>query len=263
MIDPLGRPIAHLTDPLGEVRVYARGALRTLTLGNQVEQTCLDLDHPARLVHAYTQAMLLGLLLTQTPETALLLGLGGGALAQALLVGAPGLALDAVEASPAVVEAARDHLGLPATDRLRIRIGDAQSFLQGAGGAYGLVLLDLYGAEGMDPDQGGAALLSACRERLSTKGILVSNHWSNDFETSRRAHATLDQVFAGRVLHLHVAGGNAIAFAFAEALPGIRRDTLFAKAQALGLRLDLPLQRLARDLWGQNAEAFKRARLLL
>jgi hypothetical protein len=29
------------------------------------------------------------------------------------------------------------------------------------------------------------------------------------------------------------------------------------------LRLDLPLQRLARDLWGQNAEAFKRARLLL
>ncbi len=55
--NPLGEPIHRLCDAEGEIHIYAQDRLRLLTLGNQVEQTCIDLDHPARLVHAYTRAM--------------------------------------------------------------------------------------------------------------------------------------------------------------------------------------------------------------
>jgi len=62
-------------------------------------------------------------------------------------------------------------------------------------------------------------------------------------------------------LSLHTQGGNAITYAFAGTVPGLRRDAFFAGAQELGLRLGIPLQPLARALWGQNAETLNRARL--
>jgi spermidine synthase len=219
-----------------------------------VEQSCIDLDHPARLVHAYTQAMLLGVLLVPAPESALLLGLGGGALAQALLACSGELRLQAVECRAAVVEGAYRHLDLPRTDRLRILIGDARAFVQGAGERCDLIFLDLYEAGGMHPDQNGADLLAACRARLNGGGLLVGNHWSGDFRENRRTHAALQETFPDRVLHLQVQGGNSIAFAFAGAVPGMRRAAFLAQAQDLGLRLGIPLQRLARAFWAQNPE---------
>jgi spermidine synthase len=253
-IGPLGDLIWHSCDVQGEVHIYARDRLRLLTLGNEVEQSCIDLDHPARLVHAYTQAMLLGVLLVPAPKSALLLGLGGGALAQALLACDGGLTLQAVECRTAVVEGAHRHLALPRTDRLRIHVGDAKAFVHGAGQRYDLIFLDLYEADGMHPDQNGTELLTACRAHLNGSGLLVGNHWSLDFQESRCTHAALQETFPGRVLHLQVQGGSSIAFAFADAPPGMRRAAFFARAQDLGLRLDIPLQRLARAFWAQNPE---------
>ena len=260
-MSPRGEPIHRLSDAQGEIHIYARDRLRLLTLGNQVEQTCIDLDRPARLVHAYTQAMLLGLLLLPAPRSALLLGLGGGALAQALLACDEELALEAVESRAAVVEAAHRYLALPRTDRLRVHVADAYAFVRGEGLRYDLALLDLYGADGMHPDQGAASFLAACRGRLNDGGLLIANQWSGAFQESRSAHAALQEVFPERVLYLHVQGGNAIAFAFADAVPGLHRGAFLAGAQALGLRLDIPLQRLARAFWGQNAEVLQMARV--
>ncbi len=258
---PLGELIHRRTDPEGEIQVYAQGRQRTLTFGNTVEQTRVDLDHPARLVHAYTQAMLLGVLLVPAPVSALLLGLGGGALAQALLAWDPALSVTAVEARAIVVQAAREYLALPHTGRLRIDIGDAMAFLDRPGPGWDLAFLDLYGAQGAHSDQGAVGFLTACRARLNARGVLVSNHWMADFAASRREQSALEIVFPGQVLYLHIPGGSAIGFAFAQALPRLRRSPFLAGAEALGLRLDLPLHRLARAFWGQNALALKTARL--
>jgi spermidine synthase len=258
---PFGEPVHRAADTEGEIHIYARDRLRLLTFGNRVEQSCIDLDHPARLVHAYTQAMLLGLLLVRAPKSALLLGLGGGALAQALLACDEGLALDAVESRAAVVDIAHRHLALPRTDRLRIHVGDAATFARATGQRYDLALLDLYLAKGMHPDQNGPDLLAACRARLIRGGLLIANHWSYDFQENRRTHAALRESFPERVLYLHIQGGNSIAFAFVDAVPGLRRAAFLARAQDLGLRLDIPLQRLARAFWGQNAEVLQTARL--
>ena len=161
----------------------------------------------------------------------------------------------------AVVEIAHRHLALPHTDRLHIHVGDAYAFVRATGQRYDLALLDLYEANGMHRDQNGAGLLAACRARLNHGGLLIGNHWSWNFEEHRRTHAALQESFPGHVLYLCVQGGHSIAFAFGGAVPGLRRADFFARAQDLGLQLDIPLQRLARAFWGQNAEVLQAARL--
>jgi spermidine synthase len=255
--EELGDLVARLRDSEGEVQIYALGRLRTLTFGNSVEQSRIDLDHPERLVHVYTRAMLLGLILAARPTRVLVLGLGGGSLVQALLAADPALAVDACEARALVVDVAREYLTLPRTARLKVSVGDALTHVQTTPGRYDLILVDLYGAEGMHPDQGNGFFLRACGRCLRRGGLLVSNHWSGAFPENRRAHAALAAAFPGGLLHLHVAGGNSIAFAFPETLPRLDPTALYERAQALGLRLEIPLQPLARNLWRQNAEALQ------
>ena len=261
--DPGGEPtelgdlVARLRDPEGEVEVYALGRLRTLTFGNAVEQSRIDLDHPQRLVQVYTRAMLLGLLLVARPTRVLVLGLGGGSLVQALLAVDPDIAVDACEARALVVDVAREYLALPRTDRLKVSVGDALTHVRTASRRYDLILVDLYGAEGMHPDQGNGFFLRGCRQRLRRGGLLVSNHWSGAFADNRRAYAALASTFPGGLLHLQVAGGNSIAYAFPEALPRLDPRALSESAQTLGLRLGIPLQPLARNWWRQNAEVLQ------
>ena len=78
-----------------------------------MEQSRIDLDHPERLVHVYTRATPPGLILAARPTRALVLGLGGGSLVQALLAGDPTVAVDACEARALVVEVARSTWPCP------------------------------------------------------------------------------------------------------------------------------------------------------
>ena len=138
---------------------------------------------------------------------------------------------------------------------------EAEDFLQSNQGLHDLIFADLYLAEGMYPGQLEDAFLRLCRERLTEDGVLVVNQWASEFQSSRAAFIALMEAFDGQVLHLHVQGGNIIAFAFRGHLPDLPRDRFFSAAQALGLRLDIPLQRHARNLWRQNAELLGVGRL--
>ena len=102
--------------------------------------------------------------------------------------------------------------------------------------------------------QAATDFLRLGRDSLSDDGVLIINQWASEFEANRAAFNALVEVFDERILQLHVQGGNIIAFAFRGQLPDFRRDDFFAAAQSLGLRLGIPLQRHARNLWRQNAE---------
>ena len=91
-------------------------------------------------------------------------------------------------------------------------------------------------------------------------GTVVVNQWSSEFAGNRAALVALNEVFDGRVVNLHAQGGNILSFAFHDALPDLHRDAWFDAAQALGLKLSIPLQRHARNLWRQNAEVLRSGR---
>lgn len=253
---PLGELLYLTEDALGPIHVYQRRSQRFLTFGNQVEQSCIELGNPHRLEHVYTQAMMLGLLLTEAHQ-ALLLGVGGGSLLRALRHARPKMALDAVEFRPAVIEVAREYFGLPDDSRTQIHCMDALAYLSDDRSHYDLLITDLYLADGAHALQSRIDFLQRCREHLSETGVLMANHWCSEFRDSQRNQQALRTVFGEQLLFLQVEGGNSIAFGFRNQPSRINRNPLFEQAQALGMQLEIPLHRLARNFWRQNAQALQ------
>jgi len=258
---PLGRIVARREDGCGPVEVRELGQHRFLTFGNMVEQSCCNTARPWRLEHVYTQAMMLGLLLRPDPGSALILGLGGGSLVRALRHAAPELGLTTVEHRQTVIDLAIEWFGVdPEDPQLRLHCADAADFVAGTQERFDLIFADLYLAEGAHPVQTRIDFLDHTRERLARHGLLLLNAWCSEFRDAQATHQALDTVFGESRLALHVQGGNSIIFAFRDHLPEVDRNCLFSSAQTLGQHLDIPLQRLARNLWRQNAQALRSRR---
>lgn len=253
-----GELLHRQRDEYGLIQVHQDHNLRYLSFGNDVLQSVVDVTRPASPVFLYTRAMLLALALQPDPRRVLLLGLGAGALVQALLKASPGSRLLAVELRAAVVELARRWFFLPEDRRLGVRIDDAEHYVRDTSGECDLLFTDLYHAEGMQECQARADYLAACRSRLAPGGLLVCNYWMASPLTALALNEGLQEVFEDSLLTLQVAGGNTLVFAFDAGIPRVDKDVLTGRAERLGELVDIPLTRLARDLWRQNAVAFRR-----
>lgn len=256
---PLGKLLHQEEDEVGPINIYQNQHLRYLTFGNQTEQSCLVLDRPHRLEHAYTQAMMLSLLMKKDSRQVLLLGLGGGSLARALRHCRPKMSIDAIEYRQAVIDLARRYFALPDDRHFSVFCDDARHYIGRHSKTHDLIFMDLYLPQGMDNAQLDNDFLNQCQQNLNDNGVLVFNFWSNDFQRTLRRQQTLKTVFDERTLSLQVPGGNTIIFAFKDAMPAHlkNKNALFKDAQALGTKLDIPLQQVARSLWQQNAQVLK------
>ncbi|MEJ2322236.1 MAG: hypothetical protein P8Z31_07830 [Gammaproteobacteria bacterium] len=213
----------------------------------------MHLARPWQLEHAYTQGMMLGLLLHKDIRSALVLGLGGGSIVRALRHARPKLRIDAVDYRMAVIRLAQDYFELAPDSALRLHCDEAERFIEHDRSNHDLIFTDLYLAQGAHEAQQSTAFLASCRERLSEKGVLMINRWRGTQQESDIARQAISDAFGDRVLNLHIDGGNQISFCFNGELPMIDHRRFFADAQKLGLQLGIPLQRLARSFWRQNA----------
>ncbi len=212
------------------MQVFDDGAKRYLSFGEGEEQSCVLKAEPQLLQHDYTRAMLLPLLFRE-PRDALLIGLGGGALANCLLHHLPELDLRVVELRHAVVKVARRYFELPRADRLTIIEQDVAAFFEEAETRKtDLLLSDIYGAEGMDPQYFQPWYIEACARALNDSGWLVLNCW----DEHRGEHETLQSIaetFA-EVYTCAVPSGNWIILASKQP-NGIDEAELKARAKAL------------------------------
>ena len=127
-----------------------QGARLTRILGatgksGLTEQSAMDLLRPERLVFLYERLMLIAFALVERPRSALLLGLGGGAMCRHLAAFLPDCVVTVVERDAAVIELARRffHIDRP------ILVADAQEVVADARGSYDVILADLYDGRGM------------------------------------------------------------------------------------------------------------------
>ncbi len=252
----LGKLIHHDHDDEGPLSVYQHGQQRFLTFGNSVEQSAMQIDRPEQLVHVYTQAMMLGLLLTPV-KRALVLGLGGGSLVRALVAANPGIHIDVIERRTKVIELARCYFALPGLANIHIHCDEAANFITKTQRHYDLIFADLYQAEGIDQTQLQSDFIARCRQCLSPQGWLLSNQWCNKHQEANQAHRTLQSVFGESRLSLHVKGGNVLSYSHVGELPALHKKRFLTKAETLGNRLGIPLQKLARNFWRQNVEVLK------
>ncbi|WP_428605032.1 spermidine synthase [Sedimenticola sp.] len=252
-----GPPLHQCRDAWGSLTVHEDAERRMLCFGNEVEQSCIDLRDPARLCHGYSQVMMLGLLLTKEIRYCTLLGLGAGAVAQALLAHQPGCRIEAVELRPKVIELAQTWFGLPDDRRLRLHSADAWEYLNRAPTPTDLLLTDLYMSEGMNELQARQHFLAACRRALKPGGILVCNYWLKSSLTHHALNESLQTVFDRQVVTLSIPDGNCVAFAFDGGIPRLSAKRFIQAAEVLGQTMDIPLPRHARALLHENRQAFR------
>lgn len=244
----MGRLVFSCSDEEGPIEVVDDAATRTLHFGTSARQTTMFRREPARLALSYTQCMAVSLLFVPEPRSALVLGLGGGALVRFLLNGWADCRVDAVEKRSKIVEVARTYFGLPAGPRLRVLQGDAAEYLQASRRAFDLVLVDLHDSRGMAPVTREADFFERCRRRLNPEGVLAANLWSGARGEGARMLDRLEEAFSGRVLHLPVAGkSNRVAFGLGADVPRLSPDAVQQRAEDLRRRhgVDIPA------LWDQ------------
>ena len=114
--------------------------------GRIMEQSAMDLLRPERLVFMYERLMLAAFALVREPRSALLLGLGGGAMCRHLAAYLPDCAVTVVEREPVVRALARRYFHLTRS----VVMADAGEVVAAARRAFDVILVDLY-------DAGGAA----------------------------------------------------------------------------------------------------------
>ena len=228
------------------IRVVDYGTRRALLFVGEsridVVETMIDLTESHRLQHPYASAMMAGFLYRPEASSALLVGLGGGALVRFLNHHFPDLQLDIVEIDPVVVRVAREFFGIAEGPRTRIFVADARDYLLRTTNRYDLIWLDAHLHPSALTDSTGqplnlktAVFYQSLHERLQPDGVTLFN-----VINGRDASAYISSIraaFAATEVFRPPSGGNVIVVARTNApLPG--DGELRARARALGLRGD-------------------------
>jgi spermidine synthase len=146
--------------------------------GRIMEQSAMDLLRPERLVFSYERLMMAAFALVAEPRSALLLGLGGGAMSRHLAAYLPECEVTVVEREPVVRSLARRYFHVTRP----VVMADAGEVVAAARRAFDVVLVDLY-------DGGGAAdakkrFWKDCLRALRPSGALAIN-WAEFVGASR------------------------------------------------------------------------------
>ncbi|WP_394201174.1 spermidine synthase [Shewanella waksmanii] len=235
-------------DELGPLIVLDSKTTRTLSFGDNDEQSKLLKLQPHIPQHTYVQAMLL-VLLFLNPKRVLILGLGGGGLIHALKHFDAGIKMTAVELRQPVIDIAKRYFQLPVGKKLAIEHSDAAIFLaSGQHKKVDVIFADIYSAQGVDQNQLSDPFIADAAAMLKAEGVLVLNCWK-EHSQDRELRARLKQHFA-QVSGCLTGAGNWVIFA-TKRDQQMTHSGLKSKAQQLSQQLDFPLEKLLTrfDVW--------------
>ena len=198
----------------GVIEITQKQNIRSLYFGNDAKQSSIDINRPHSLVLSYTRAMMSCLLFQPAPQRVLLIGLGGGSIANFFLHHYPECKIDAVEIRHDVVKLAHGYFCLPEHDNLQIYISDASHYFAhqlGRFDQYDLIMVDAFNHDGASESVQSDEFFDSCSARLNDKGIMSINLWDNQ---SSQTIAILDRIFCQNILRLPVMDrGNMIILA--------------------------------------------------
>jgi spermidine synthase len=229
------------------VEVTEHRGIRQLHLGTGAIQSAMRVNRPWDLELAYTRAMMAFLLLQPEPKDVLMIGLGGGSLAKFIRKHRPQINIAAVEISPQVVAAARNHFELPENDDcLEVVVGDGAEYVFSHPACADIILLDGFDAGCQVESLATLAFYKACKRALKPGGVVVVNLWGRDPEFVTW-FSRLVAAFDGRVAWLPVMGKvNVIALAVRDEDGPERLTSSQPETLSKSWGLDLPM--FAREL---------------
>lgn len=148
---------------------------------NGARQTAVRPDDPGYLHLSYSRVAMAGLALCNAPESILIFGLGGGAIAMFLRTHFPDATIDVVDIDPEVVNAAKRYFGFREDARMRAHVSDAREFAEKAAkGRYDVIFLDAFGRDTVPAHLTTVEFLRTVRAALKPDGVAIGNIWSRE-----------------------------------------------------------------------------------
>lgn len=252
-----GLVIHESHDDNGIIEIIERNGIRSLHFGSSSRQSSMQLDDSDALVLEYLRAMNCWQLFKETPDVALLLGLGGGSLAKYLLRHFSDCSLYVIECRESVVKIARTYFRLPHDLRLDIIIDDGGNYIRQRTrthrDSFSMIFIDAFDYEGLSPSLNNMAFFDACKTLLKPDGILIINLWDTNKSLYETYREWLNQAFNSKILCLPVrTRGNVICFAFNDGTPYYSLTELRSRAKLLEQRYQIDFTRYLKELCRQN-----------
>jgi spermidine synthase len=145
------------------------------------DQSCMNLADPRKLVLTYVRMSFAGLLLNGSPQSILVVGLGGGTIPVAIAELVPESTVDVVEIDAAVVNVARRYFDFVESDRMKVHVSDARVYIKRAAQRnrrYDMVILDAYNGDYIPEHLMTREFLEETRSLLTDSGVVVANTFS-------------------------------------------------------------------------------------
>ncbi len=253
-----------------EITLSEEAGVRYLHFGSPWIQGAMRIRRPWDIVIDYVAQMQSWLLFLEPPKRILQIGLGAAALTKHSYRFFPKSEIVVVEASAAVVSAARQFFALPENDsRLKVVVEDGEAYLQSLcatgdrvesdsargssrkgrlGQAFGVVQVDVYDWQAKGPVLDSLSFYQNCYDTLSDTGILSVNLFGEP-SSFKKNLARIHEVFGGRVLAWPaVDAGNIVILAFKGPALHVAWTKLFERAQLLDQAYDLSVPKWLRSL---------------
>ncbi|HEU5345655.1 MAG TPA: methyltransferase domain-containing protein [Ktedonobacterales bacterium] len=184
--------------------VTLEGGRKALRVGGVIQSVAVD--------ERYMPDVWDALLPLRQPESALILGLGGGSIAQLMTRRWGALPIVGVERDPAVVWLARREFGLDELPHLSVVVADAFAWAPSCDQRYDAICVDLYTAGKMAHGVLGAGFLRDLRRLLTPRGEVAFNLWRSAYLADQLRR--IEREFC--VIALDEADDNLIAHAVAR-----------------------------------------------
>jgi len=195
---PIPTDGVRLNSGYSKIHIVERRGIRSLYFirdsGEYALETAIDMAHPEHLQSKYTQAMFASYLFRPHQDSALLIGLGGGAMVRFMQRFTPQVRLDVVEIDPVVVQAAEDYFGAHPVAPVRFITEDAFVYFRDSTEKYDVIYMDAFLKPSDETDATGYPLrfrtvefLRQVGSHLTPGGVVVFN---------LNAHDGLDEDFS-------------------------------------------------------------------
>ncbi len=236
--------------PWGNIEVWQNSRVRDLYIQDKSSiQSRLNLDQKEKLLLKNTQAMMSFLLFQPNPESALLLGLGGGGIIHFLSHWFPELKITAVDISKPMLRIAKKYFEITNTPQISLKTADALTYLtQTKKKNHNVILIDIHDGKRTpdflyDPD-----FVDQCFQTLSSKGVLVINAIVNSDQNFLNIMTALRTHFTGVSLCMPLKQHqNILLFAF-KSRDALDMDQLHNQAILLQQKYDIEFGQFVKSI---------------
>jgi spermidine synthase len=234
------------------ITISEERGVRYLHLASPWIQGAMRISRPFALELEYTRDLMLPLLVRDDdwPRTVLQIGLGAASVTKFLYRYRPQSRITIVETLEDVVIAARTYFRLPEDPaRLHLSMGDGRDFVERSRSRFDFIIVDGFDEMGRAGRLESLPFYSACRERLTTGGMLGVNLLTRS-RGVKPSVERLKSAFGDQVVVIPPGeAGNTVAIAAVGKAARVSFEDLRSTARALkgdtGLNLLPALVRLA------------------